>query len=672
MRIKDETVDRIRQAADIVEVVGDFVSLKKRGSNWMACCPFHNEKSPSFNVNPVRQIYKCFGCGKAGDAVKFVMEIDGISYPEALRYLAQKYSIEIEEKEQTPEEQTRQNERESLFIVLDYAAKFYKDQLFNTDEGQAIGLSYFKERGFNHQTIESFGLGYSPEAWDALLKQATKGSYSPEILEKAGLIVKKDDGRSFDRFRNRVIFPIHNVAGKVIAFGARILTKDKNQPKYLNSPESDVYHKSQILYGIYQAKTAIRNEDNALLVEGYTDVVSLFQAGIHNVVASSGTSLTIEQIRLIGRFTNNITILYDGDAAGIKAALRGLDMVLEEGLNVSIVTFPAGDDPDSFVQRAGADGFKNHIKASTKDFITFKTDTMLTDAGDNPFKRAQVITDIVESISRIPDAIKRQVFFKQTATRLGVDEQTLLSESNKIIRKNADQKQKEAERSNQHRARTQANAPKSAEAAEGMSFSEDDDYASMVAAFGPDQTLAPVPEVAQVQRARGSYQEEECVRLLVSYGTHELEAGISLCHYVLSELGNISFETPVYQHILTMFKEAFARGEVLNTQHFLSHYDPDIKDTAINLVAQRYEVSPNWTLKHEIIIKTEIDVLADMAYGNVLRIKKAIAEQRLKEINVLLKQNPEPAQEMELLTQFMQFKKMDVEIANLLGTVVTS
>ena len=666
MRIKDETVDRIRQAADIVEVVGDFVSLKKRGSNWTACCPFHNEKSPSFNVNPVRQIYKCFGCGKAGDAVKFVMEIDGISYPEALRYLAQKYSIEIEEKQQTPEEQTRQNERDSLYIVLEYAAKFYKNQLFNTEEGQSIGLSYFKERGFNHQTIESFGLGYSPEAWDTLAKQAVKDSYNPEILEKAGLVVRKDDGRSFDRFRNRVIFPIHNVAGKVIAFGARILTKDKNQPKYLNSPESDVYHKSQILYGIYQAKTAIRNEDNALLVEGYTDVVSLFQAGIQNVVASSGTSLTIEQIRLIARFTTNITILYDGDAAGIKAALRGLDMVLQEGLNVSIVTFPDGEDPDSYVQRAGTEGFKQHIKNNTKDFITFKTNSMLADAGDNPFKRAQVITDIVESISQIPDAIKRQVFFRQTASRLGVDEQTLLSESNKIIRKNADQKHKEAERANLQSNRTQPSPTDPAIEAFGGSFSEDN-------SGGNDPAVAfETPDIPQVQRTRGSYQEEECVRLLVNYGTHELETGISLCHYVLSELGTISFQTPVYQHILTMFREAFNKGEVLPTNHFLGHYDPDVQRVAIDLVVQRYEVSPNWTLKHEIIVKTETDVLADMAYGNVLRIKKNIAEQRLKDLNALLKQNPNPEQEMELLVQFMHFKKMDVEIANLLGTVVTS
>ncbi len=360
MRINNETADRIKQTADIVEVIGDFVSLKKRGANYIACCPFHNEKTPSFNVNPVRQIYKCFGCGAAGDSVKFVMDIEGVSYGEALRHLAQKYHIEVEEEEQTPEEVLRQNERDSLYIVLNFAQKHYQKLLLEHEEGQAIGLSYFRNRGFNDPTIKAFGLGYSLNEWDGLTKEAAQRGYNPELLQKAGLTLHKEgtNDRYYDRFRGRVMFPIHNVSGKVIAFGARILINDKNQPKYINSPETDVYHKSKILYGIYQAKNAIRQEDVCYLVEGYTDVISLHQAGIQNVAASSGTSLTEEQIKLIARFTQNITILYDGDAAGIKAALRGLDMVLEEGLNVSLVTLPDGEDPDSYVYKVGAEGLK--------------------------------------------------------------------------------------------------------------------------------------------------------------------------------------------------------------------------------------------------------------------------------------------------------------------------
>lgn len=330
MRIPQETVQLVQQTADIIEVVSDFVALKKRGANYIACCPFHNEKTPSFNVNPVRGIYKCFGCGKAGDSVRFVMDMEGIGFAEAIRYLAKKYGIEIKETELTPDDIREQNERESLYIALNFAKNYYQSQLFESDEGQAIGLSYFKERGFIEKTIKEFELGYSPKEWDAFSQIALKQGFSLDILEKAGLTIKKEDGRLLDRFRARVMFPIHNLSGKVIAFGARILTNDKNQPKYLNSPETEVYHKSNVLYGIAQAKQAIRQEDVCYLVEGYTDVLSLHQAGIGNVVASSGTSLTLEQIKLIGRFTQNVTVLYDGDAAGIKASLRGTDMILEE------------------------------------------------------------------------------------------------------------------------------------------------------------------------------------------------------------------------------------------------------------------------------------------------------------------------------------------------------
>jgi len=472
MRIDPATIERIRQTADVADVIGDYVSLKKKGANLWACCPFHGEKSPSFSVSPAKGIYKCFGCGKAGDSIRFIMDIEGLGYGEALRHLAKKYGIEIQETIMTDEQLLAQNERESLLIVLNYAKNYYQNNLFKHDEGQSVGYPYFKERGFSDKTINTFELGYSLESWDAFTKEALKNGYSLEVLEKAGLTIIKESEqlavgnrqstesvKSFDRFRNRVTFPIHNVSGKVIAFGARILKSDKSQAKYLNSPETEVYHKSNVLYGIFQAKNAIRTKDVCYLVEGYTDVISLHQAGIENVVASSGTSLTIEQIRLIGRFTQNITVLYDGDTAGIKASLRGMDMILEEGLNVKLVVFPEGEDPDSYVQKIGSDDFVKHIQESAKDFITFKAELSLKEAAGDPFKKAELIKDMVGSISKIPDSIKRSIFFQKTASLMQIDEQLLISESNKITIERGRQKDKDRERDN-NRQRLQNDLPK--------------------------------------------------------------------------------------------------------------------------------------------------------------------------------------------------------------------
>ncbi|GAB2783947.1 DNA primase [Rhabdobacter roseus] len=657
MRINPETVERIKQAADIVEVVGDFVSLKKRGSNYTACCPFHNEKTPSFNVNPARQIFKCFGCGAAGDPVKFVMDIDNVGYGEALRYLAQKYHIEIQEEEVTDEEALRQNERESLYIVLNYAKSFYQEQLLRTDEGQAIGLSYFRERGFNDTILKKFELGYSPDVWDAFTQAALAKGYQADVLEKAGLLIRKEGSSTvgYDRFRGRVIFPIHNVAGKVIAFGARILKVDKSkaahQPKYLNSPETSVYHKSEVLYGIFQAKNAIRQQDVCYLVEGYTDVVSLHQAGIENVVASSGTSLTVEQIRLIGRFTPNVTILYDGDPAGIKAALRGLDLVLEEGLNVNVVTFPEGEDPDSYVQRVGAQAFKEYLGRAARDFITFKAETLLLDAGQDPFRRAEVISEVVGSIVKIPDAIKRQIFFRRTSEMLKVEEQMLISEGNKLLRKQQGQKQRDHDR-------TEARTPSGPQE---ISTSPEP---------GPDFFADP-PARTVPQRELISYHEEECIRLLVSHGRRELEPGISLCHYMLSELAGLEFHTPLYNHLLLVFRQAFSRGEVPDTDYFLNHLDPEIQSEAIGMVTPRHHLSEQWSQKYEIYVPTELDKLHDLAYTNILRLKKGHNDLIMKNIREKLMHASTADETDSLLQQFMQHKIIEKEIAQLLGTVVS-
>lgn len=686
MRIDPETVERIRQAADIADVIGDYVSLKKKGANLWACCPFHGEKTPSFSISPAKGIYKCFGCGKAGDSIRFIMDIEGLGYGEALRHLAKKYGIEIQETQLTDEQQLAQNERESLFIVLNYAKNYFQHNLLETDEGKSIAYPYFKERGFSDKTIKSFELGYSLESWDAFTKEALKQGYSLDILQKAGLTIVREQNtspaeqgnedsrntRTFDRFRNRVIFPIHNVSGKVIAFGARILKTDKNQPKYLNSPETEVYHKSSILYGIYQAKNEIRTKDVCYLVEGYTDVVSLHQAGIHNVVASSGTSLTLEQIRLIARFTQNITVLYDGDAAGIKASLRGMDMILEEGLNVKLVVFPEGEDPDSYVQKIGSEAFVKHIEQNASDFITFKAELSLKEAGNDPFKRAEIIKDMVESISKIPDSIKRSVFFQKTASLMNIDENLLILESNKIQLNRVKQKEKDTKRED-NRQRLSNDLPPGVSVSSGaeelMSFSEEDH------AFFPESVpqANPVTEDKPV-RSGLSYHEEECIRLLINYGSREVDPGlapgITLMQYILSEIEGLEFKTPIYQRILLLCREKFIQGTVPELQYFLSHIDSEIQREAIDLATEKHTISEFWHKKHEIYVPTELDKLADMAFTNILRLKKANNEMNMAEIKAKLIQTNDAIEQEVLLTQFMQAKEVEKQIAKELGTVV--
>lgn len=655
MRIDQDTVQQIIQASDIVEVVGDYVSLKKRGANMIACCPFHNEKTPSFSVSPSKGIYKCFGCGKAGDSVRFVMDIEGLGYPEALKHLAKKYGIEIQEKEFTSEEQQTQNEKESTYIVLDFANKYYQDQLWKTPEGESIGQSYFKERGFNHQTIHKFDLGYSPDGWDTFTKHALKSGFSLDILEKAGLTIIKEGKDPIDRFRGRVIFPIHNVAGKAIAFGARILKKDPNSPKYLNSPETAVYHKSFIVYGIAQAKNPIRQEENCYLVEGYTDVVSLNQAGIENVVASSGTSLTKEQIQLIRRFTDNITVLYDGDAAGIKASLRGIDIILEEGLNVKAVVFPDGDDPDSFVQKVGSQAFKDYVKNTQKDFIRFKTEISLKDVGNDPIRRAELIKDLVETISKIPDSIKRSVFYKEVASLLSIDEHILITEGNKIFQKKAHDSEKEKQRQQRIQPVADINIP--------------------VEEFTPTQFEDLVEVRKDNERSILSYHEEECVRLLVCYGSNILDRNIienidfTLTDYIFNEIKDMEFETPSYGKILNIFRDFHQKGQIPETLYFTSHQDNEIQMQTINWLSSPYILSENWE-KHEIYVPVESDKLADMAYTNILRLKKSRVESEIKKLDTELGETESFEVQDQIIIKMMQLKDTVKKLALLLGTVV--
>lgn len=656
MRIPDEIVRQIQQAADVIEVVGDYVSLKKKGSNWTACCPFHNEKTPSFAVSPAKGIYKCFGCGKAGDSIKFIMDIEGLSYGEALRHLAKKYNIEIPEVEYTPEETLRQNGMDSLYIVLNFAKDFYKKQL-QTPDGQAIGLSYFKERGLRDSTIEAFDLGYSVSAWDAFTKEALSKQYNLELLHKAGLSITNESGRTYDRFRDRVVFPIHNLSGKTIAFGARIMTADKNQPKYLNSPETDVYHKSRILYGIHQAKNAIRTADNCYLVEGYMDVVSLYQAGIQNVVASSGTSLTKEQIQLISRFTKNITMLYDGDNAGIKAAIRGTDLVLEEGMNVKIVTFPDNDDPDSYVQKVGTVAFQEFVKQKSQDFVLFKTQFLTKEIQNDPQKKASVVQEILETMTKVPEQMQREDYCRLTAEILKVEQQSLISALNSLLLKKSKEKASKI-KNEEHKPPTESPVALAGELPEGVVL--------------PDAgKTAILSEIDNLLRPSISYKEEGIVRLLFNYADRILDGTQdTVCDYVMREMEDISFQTPVYQRILADFRENWQQGKTLTGKDFMDYQDPEIQRLAVDMMIEKYTISENWFGKFDIHVPHESENLMEEAHSQVLRLKQEVVKGMLAENQKAIAAATSFDEQMQLLRVQKQYKELEKQIADILGNVV--
>lgn len=568
--IDQATIDKIMAATDIVDVVSDFVSLRRRGANYWGLCPFHDDRSPSFSVSPSKGVCKCFSCGKGGSAIHFIMEHEQLSYYEALKYLAKKYNIEVHEKELTDEERQKRSERENMFVINTFAQEFFSKSLLETDEGRSVGLAYFKERGFNEDIIRKFGLGYSPEKRDALAVEAQKRGYKIDYLLKTGLCREGQNGRIYDLFSGRVMFPVYSVSGKVVAFGGRILKSGVKISKYFNSPESDIYHKSDELYGIYQAKRAIEKERRCYLVEGYTDVLSMHQSGIENVVASSGTALTHGQIRLIHRFTDNITVLYDGDAPGIKASLRGIDLLLQEGLNIKVVLLPDGEDPDSFSKSQSAESFTRYIKEHETDFIRFKTQLLLKDAGEDPIKRADIISNIVESISLIPDAIVRSVYVQECSRLLQIDEQVLLSELNKRRQKRAEQ-QFSRERYNQERqSAATTNAPKSgntttAAPANGNETPPPPSLADMPA---PAETPEAVPVTdhtlsqRMVQQSPLEKYEREIIRYIVRYGYRnlfELPDGSwqKVWEYIVEELSIDSIElcNPLYKHIVELTAE---------------------------------------------------------------------------------------------------------------------
>ena len=602
--ITRDTIAKILDTAQIEDVVRDFVNLKKAGSLLKGNCPFHQEKTPSFVVNPNKNIFKCFGCGKGGDSVSFIMEHEKFTFPEALRYLAQKYHIDVEETQVSTEEKQVLDEKESLLIALNYAAKFYQTQLTETEDGKAIGLSYFKERGFLDDTIQTFQLGYSPDSFDTFYNQAIKDGYNEEILLKAGLI-KEKNGKHYDFFRDRVMFPIFNVSGKVVAFGGRMLKSAKSDnpnvynPKYINTAETDVYHKSQVLYGISHAKAEIRKHDVCYLVEGYTDVISLYQAGIKNVVASSGTALTKEQVQLIKRFTQNMVILYDGDAAGIKAALRGLDIVLEQGLNVKLVLLPDSEDPDSFVKKNGTDATLDFIQRKQQDFILFKATQGIEEVKNDPVKKSEVIKDIVESIAKVDDNIKRQLYIKHCADIVEMPENILVNEVNKIrtqqFKKSKDFNQEDANAINDF-VKTEV------------------DHSQ--------QTVSKTPALY--------HQEKDIIRVLLEHGDKEMTEEYSVAEYVIFEMVDVEFKTEVFGKIVKLYLDAYQHEKPLEEVKNLNNItDADVKNCLVELMSSPYELSPNWFDKHEIVVKDvnrtyKTDVISMMQRFSYFKMMEAI------------------------------------------------
>ena len=596
-------IDEIVDAARVEEVVGEYVNLKKRGVNLTGLCPFHQEKSPSFSVSPSKGIYKCFGCGKAGNAVNFIMEVEQLNYIDALKHLAERYRIDWPQQEVSPEQllkdKLRTSERESLQIINNFAERYFADLLINDDEGKTVGLSYFEERGFRSETIEKFKLGYAKESWDHLTNAAHTGGYNLELFKLGGLIKENDQGKVYDAYRNRVIFPIHSVSGKPIAFAGRYLIQDPKSPKYINSPETPLYHKSNELYGLFFAKQAIAKNSLVYLVEGYTDVISLNQAGIENVVASSGTSLTEGQIKLIKRFTDNICVLYDGDAAGIKASLRGTDMLLEAGLNVKIVLFPDGEDPDSYCRKIGPLAFGAFLDEQRQDFILFKASLLIGDAGNDPIKRAELIKDIVSSISKIPDVFKRSTFLRETAVLLKIDEQLLISEANRLVRGNA-LKQPKLEESQYLQTSTE------------------------------QELLIDSVQDLQLQ----DVQEKDLIRVMLNYGDKPYsDEFVSVAHFIINEISmeELEIEHPIVVQILSIIQHQITEGSI-KFHNLIRHEDPIITEFVADIMSKDIEVSPNWHKKYDVFIDPVGYNFKEDVDSSLLRLK-------IKHVEKLMKQN---------------------------------
>lgn len=701
--IDQATIDRILDAAQIVDVVSEFVTLRRRGVNYIGLCPFHNEKTPSFSVSPSKGLCKCFSCGKGGNVVHFIMEHEQLSYYEALKWLARKYNIEVKERELTEEEKQASNLRESLFVVNQFASEYFQNVLYNVEEGQRIGMTYLRSRGFRDDIIKKFQLGYSTDNRDALARTAIEKGYKPEFLEKTGLCYRKDDGTLRDRFWGRVIFPVHTLSGKVVAFGGRVLNAaTKNvQMKYVNSPESEIYHKSRELYGIYFAKQAMVRQDRCFLVEGYTDVISMHQSGIENVVASSGTALTSDQIRLIHRFTNNITVLYDGDGAGIKASIRGIDMLLEEGMNVKVCLLPDGDDPDSFARKHNATEYQAYINDHEVDFIRFKTDLLIEEAGKDPIKKANLITSIVKSISVIPDSITRNVYIRECSEMLRMEERVLVNAVGKL-KEQADENRKKEEQRKEYRARLQAEQQATQQAAVSTPPANAEVSGALASLSGadapmesplPGDELPPMPEEGSSEPSYSPVpveddyvsfipsegneeklfykQEVDLMRMLIRYGEKVMcmaedeegnEIPVTVAEYIAEGLHNdsLGFHIALHRRVLNECVAHIHDSGFCAERYFVSHLDPEVSKLAAEMASDRYVLSKYHSRGQKIV--TDEERLYELIPRLLVDFKLNIVTAELNHILKALTTNSEVSRDSKSAYEIMQRYKQLHEV----------
>lgn len=701
--IDQATIDRILDAAQIVDVVSEFVTLRRRGVNYIGLCPFHNEKTPSFSVSPSKGLCKCFSCGKGGNVVHFIMEHEQLSYYEALKWLARKYNIEVKERELTEEEKQASNLRESLFVVNQFASEYFQNVLYNVEEGQRIGMTYLRSRGFRDDIIKKFQLGYSTDNRDALARTAIEKGYKPEFLEKTGLCYRKDDGTLRDRFWGRVIFPVHTLSGKVVAFGGRVLNAaTKNvQMKYVNSPESEIYHKSRELYGIYFAKQAMVRQDRCFLVEGYTDVISMHQSGIENVVASSGTALTSDQIRLIHRFTNNITVLYDGDGAGIKASIRGIDMLLEEGMNVKVCLLPDGDDPDSFARKHNATEYQAYINDHEVDFIRFKTDLLIEEAGKDPIKKANLITSIVKSISVIPDSITRNVYIRECSEMLRMEERVLVNAVGKL-KEQADENRKKEEQRKEYRARLQAEQQATQQAAVSTPPANAEVSGALASLSGadapmesplPGDELPPMPEEGSSEPSYSPVpveddyvsfipsegneeklfykQEVDLMRMLIRYGEKVMcmaedeegnEIPVTVAEYIAEGLHNdsLGFHIALHRRVLNECVAHIHDSGFCAERYFVSHLDPEVSKLAAEMASDRYVLSKYHSRGQKIV--TDEERLYELIPRLLVDFKLNIVTAELDHILKALTANPDVSHDTKSAAEIMQRYKQLHEV----------
>lgn len=641
--ISPSTIQQILSRIDIIDIISSFVKLKKRGSNYIGLCPFHNEKTPSFTVSPSKEIYKCFGCGRSGNSISFLMEHEKYSYVEALRWLANKYNVEIEETETSPEIKQQQLLADSLYAINNFAQKYFADVLFNTDEGQDVGLSYLKQRGFREEIIKKFQLGFNPSARDNFAKAALASQFNPDYLQKSGLVTIRDE-KPVDNYRGRIIFPIHNQSGKIVGFGARLIKNNDKAPKYINTPENEIYVKSKILYGSYFARMAIDKADECLLVEGYTDVIALHQAGIENVVASGGTSLTTDQLRLIKKYTSNLTIIYDGDTAGVKAALRGLDMALEEGLNVKLVLIPDKEDPDSYINKKGVSAFTDFIAANKKDFILFQLDIALKDAGDDTNKRSVVVNQIAETISKInkaEDFTKQQDYIRKSAELLKINESGLHNLVNKFIREKINKQERKG-------------------------FSEDKVWQEGAAATiptGDDELINLLNEDELSERA--------IVRSLLEFGLKEWEPETTVAGYIVNNITEDELiDNSKLMEVIQTYKAWYDAGIEPTEKNFLYHENQEMSALVVSIIEFPYEVSPGWKEHYEMPVPTRDDTYKEEVFStvNYLKLRKI---KRLVSINQKDLEQPHSAEEqLSLLQIHKHLKGLEVEMTRQMGTVI--